>query len=467
MTLDGTSYDYCMLYGGEILSGKRAVVLSGGGAKGGYQIGAWQALRELNYSPAIVTGTSVGSLNAALMVLDKYEEALNLWENICMESVFAQFLENASNHDPNHEGYIKKLTIEALRNGGVDFSPLHKIIHSLVDEDALRKSPIEFGLVTTRLPTKKLVELFIGDIPRGEAIDYIMASASAFPLVKSYKIGDTKYIDGGYSDNLPIQMALDRGADEVVAINIGRVPVKKLKENCAQIHYVQNKRLFNDGRFGTVAIFDKELSLNNIRQGYLDTCKAFKLLDGDYYSFEKLECYNVYAYEGFCTKKFDSIFSVLPSDNRFERVGKQKVIDLIHNYKHNPFESNAAVLFCAELAAEIFELDPQKVYTLQEMVDHLVFESGALISEDSSSTIASLTRQLDKGLSIDLLKTVIKSWDKKLITGFCLQLLLEERLGLSQKRRLWLVASLMPEAFCAALFCSAALLKAKPKKINM
>ena len=310
------------------------------------------------------------------------------------------------------------------------------------------------------------VERFIGDIPRGEAVDYIMASASAFPLVRSYKIGHNKYIDGGYSDNLPIHMALDRGAEEIVAVNIGRMPVKKLKENCAEIHYVQNKRLFNNGQFGTVAIFDKELSLNNIRQGYLDTCKAFKLLDGDYYCFEKLECYNVYAYEGFCSKKFDSIFSVLPSDNRFERMGRQKVIELIDSYKHNPFEPNATALFCAELAAEIFELNPQKIYTLQEMVDHLVFESGALIAEDSTSTIASLTRELDKGLSLDLLKTVLKSWDKKLITGFCLQLLLEEKLGLPQKHRLWLVATLMPEAFCAALFCSAALLKAKPQKIN-
>ncbi len=448
------------------MSGKRAVVLSGGGAKGGYQIGAWQALRELKFSPDIITGTSVGSFNGALMVLNKYDEALNLWQNISMDHVFTQFLENAGNNNSNHEGYIRKLTIEALSKGGVDYSPLHKMIASLVNEDALRKSPIEFGLVTTKFPNKKHIERFIGDIPRGEAVDYIIASASAFPLVRSYKIGDCKYIDGGYSDNLPVQMALDHGAEEIVAVNIGRMPVKKLKENCAEIHYVQNKRLFNNGQFGTVAIFDKKLSLNNIRQGYLDTCKAFKLLDGDYYCFEKLECYNVYAYEGFCSKKFDSIFSVLPSENRFERMGKQKVIELIHSYKHNPFESNATALFCAELAAEIFELDPQKIYTLQEMVDHLVFEAGALISEDSINTIASLTRQIDKGISLDLLKTVIKSWDKKLVTGFCLQLLLEEKLEPTQKRRIWLIAALMPEAFCAALFCSAALLKAKPSKIN-
>ncbi|MBP3941474.1 MAG: patatin-like phospholipase family protein, partial [Christensenellaceae bacterium] len=47
--------------------GKKAVVLSGGGARGAYQAGAWKALRELDYQFDIVTGTSVGALNAAMM----------------------------------------------------------------------------------------------------------------------------------------------------------------------------------------------------------------------------------------------------------------------------------------------------------------------------------------------------------------------------------------------------------------
>ena len=62
--------------------GKKAVVLSGGGAKGGYQIGAWTALRKIGFYPEIVTGTSVGALNGALMALDKYEDALNIWQNM-------------------------------------------------------------------------------------------------------------------------------------------------------------------------------------------------------------------------------------------------------------------------------------------------------------------------------------------------------------------------------------------------
>ena len=56
----------------------RGLVLAGGGAKGAYQIGAYQALQEIGWMPDLITGTSVGCLNAALFVVGKVEEAAGL-----------------------------------------------------------------------------------------------------------------------------------------------------------------------------------------------------------------------------------------------------------------------------------------------------------------------------------------------------------------------------------------------------
>ena len=53
----------------------KALVLSGGGAKGSYQIGVWKALRELNIHFDIITGTSSGALNGALMTQNSYHKA--------------------------------------------------------------------------------------------------------------------------------------------------------------------------------------------------------------------------------------------------------------------------------------------------------------------------------------------------------------------------------------------------------
>ena len=45
----------------------RALVLSGGGSRGAYEIGAWQALEELGVKFDGVYGTSIGAMNAALV----------------------------------------------------------------------------------------------------------------------------------------------------------------------------------------------------------------------------------------------------------------------------------------------------------------------------------------------------------------------------------------------------------------
>ena len=165
--------------------GKKAVVLSGGGAKGGYQIGVWKVLRQMGFTPDIVVGTSVGALNGALMALDNFDAALDIWENMSMDSVFQNFVNMSDEENPDRESYIKELAKEAIFKGGADYTPLQERVKSLMDEEKLRTSPIRFGLVTTMFPKIKPVEVFIEDIPEGKAADYVLASAAAFPFMKS------------------------------------------------------------------------------------------------------------------------------------------------------------------------------------------------------------------------------------------------------------------------------------------
>ena len=62
--------------------GKLGLVLAGGGAKGSYQVGAYQALLELGLRPDIITGASVGSLNGAMFTMGKLDEAVELWTSM-------------------------------------------------------------------------------------------------------------------------------------------------------------------------------------------------------------------------------------------------------------------------------------------------------------------------------------------------------------------------------------------------
>ncbi|MEG0692572.1 MAG: patatin-like phospholipase family protein, partial [Oscillospiraceae bacterium] len=67
---------------------KNALVLAGGGARGSYQIGVWQALRDLSINIDIVTGTSVGALNAALVTMDDFDNAVEVWKNMKTTMIF-------------------------------------------------------------------------------------------------------------------------------------------------------------------------------------------------------------------------------------------------------------------------------------------------------------------------------------------------------------------------------------------
>ena len=67
---------------------KRALVLSGGGSKGAYEAGFLLAAKELNQHFDIVTGTSIGALNGALVAMGDYEGLEYTWNILDMDHVF-------------------------------------------------------------------------------------------------------------------------------------------------------------------------------------------------------------------------------------------------------------------------------------------------------------------------------------------------------------------------------------------
>ena len=64
------------------LKTKTALVLSGGGAKGAYQIGCWQAFQEAGIRFDLVAGSSIGGLNGALICQGDMDRAKTFWEKM-------------------------------------------------------------------------------------------------------------------------------------------------------------------------------------------------------------------------------------------------------------------------------------------------------------------------------------------------------------------------------------------------
>lgn len=276
---------------------KNALVLSGGGSRGGYEIGVWQALRELGVPIHIVTGTSVGALNGAMVVQDDFDRAVELWKELETHMVFD--LESGGGKETGRFDFeIAGMTAseaiayakEILIKGGAGTSGLENIVKRYVSEENIRSSEKKLGVVTVELPTLKPHYLFTEDIPQGKLHDYILASASCFPAVQAREIDGIRYIDGGYVDVMPVELALKQGADNIIAVYleaagfVRRDTVELAEETASKL--VMIKSHWDLGNF---LVFNTDNARRIIRLGYLDTMKAFGVFEGKWFTFSKGE----------------------------------------------------------------------------------------------------------------------------------------------------------------------------------
>lgn len=253
---------------------KTALVLSGGGSRGAYECGVWQALSELDVSLDMVVGVSVGAINGAMVVQGDLLKTDNLWRQIETDMVF----------DVSADAKIPDFAKEFITHGGAGSTGLQKLLSLYLDETAIRKSDIDFGLLTVEMPSLKPHYLWIDDIPEGKLADYITASASAFPAIHTHKIEGKEFIDGGFENNLPVPMAWEHGATDIIAVFLS-APGKFFPE---QVTDIPNLRLIKSSwDLGDFLVFDKLNAAKIIRLGYLDTMKSFEVFDGEYYTFVK------------------------------------------------------------------------------------------------------------------------------------------------------------------------------------
>lgn len=109
-----------------------------------------------------------------------------------------------------------------IKEKGADITPLKNIMKSLLDEDKLRVSSIDFGLCTVRYPSLKPLFITKNEMEKGHVLDYLIASASCFPIFPIHTFLGQSYIDGGYYDNVPIDLAFSMGADEVIVVDMNK-----------------------------------------------------------------------------------------------------------------------------------------------------------------------------------------------------------------------------------------------------
>ena len=252
---------------------QKALVLAGGGARGSYQVGVWRALMELDWHPQIITGTSVGSLNGAMFVLDLYETARDMWLTIRSRDVMELPEEDAD------LSALHQFLRSVVKAGGMDVSPLEGIVERVLDEKALRAASTRFGLVTVEQRGLKPRELMLDEIPEGRVKDYLMASAACFPALRARDIDGVKFLDGGYSDNMPTGLAKRMGAEELVCVDLEGVGITR-----PNLTGLPTTMVRSYWELGDILHFDPDTARRNMELGYYDTLRAFGRIRGCAYA---------------------------------------------------------------------------------------------------------------------------------------------------------------------------------------
>ena len=115
---------------------KTALVLGGGGSRGAYEIGVWQALKALGIRIDMVYGTSVGAINAAMVAQGDVDLTAELWKELETDMVFDMA------PDSKPVDYVKEIVV----NQGAGTGPLHSMLEKYVDEKKVRDSGMDFGI---------------------------------------------------------------------------------------------------------------------------------------------------------------------------------------------------------------------------------------------------------------------------------------------------------------------------------
>ena len=352
---------------------KRAVVLCGGGTKGSYELGVWQALRELQIDYQIVTGTSIGSVNGAMMACRDYENAKFLWETIEMENVMKDGinLTNTIEGMYNQKELIRPFLKKYVKNKGADVSPFEKFIEDLIDEEKIRQSDVEYGLVTVQVSPMKPLELTLNEIPQGMLKEYIMCSSAIFPLFPMHKIENKTYIDGCYYDNLPIDFALRMGADEVIAVDLHTNPSHGEYLNKPFVTYIRPSR-----SLGTMMNFDHALLMANARMGYQDTMKVYGKYYGYVYTFEKESMEKYRRAMDHFLYRMTELDLLVRDEMPVKRFAKKSEFNKVHTLLAERSEKEKMspreyFLAAAEICGEVFDVDAAIEYSMEHFVETL------------------------------------------------------------------------------------------------
>jgi NTE family protein len=188
------------------------LALGGGGARGFAHVGVIQGLEEAGIRPELVTGTSAGSLVAALYASGRQGPQLQRIADTMDEATFADW------------------TLPLFSRGMLRGDALARYVSQQVGGRRIEELPMPLGILSTDLHSGQGV-LF----QRGDVATAVRASSAVPGLFQPVLISGREYVDGGLVAPVPVRQARQMGAELVIAVDISQVPESNSATDVFQI----------------------------------------------------------------------------------------------------------------------------------------------------------------------------------------------------------------------------------------
>jgi len=188
----------------------RAFVLGGGGNRGAYEVGMLEALAERGIWPDVVVGTSIGAVNGAALAadptLDGVHHLAERWEALEDTNPFSVS--------------VWRGTTTAIRSGTHVLAPepAERFVRDLVGVDTFEELVVPFHCVAACIETS--TETWFD---RGPLVGPVMASSALPGVFPPRRVGDRHYFDGGLVNSIPVERAIELGAEELYVLQVGHI----------------------------------------------------------------------------------------------------------------------------------------------------------------------------------------------------------------------------------------------------
>lgn len=337
------------------MSNQVGLVLSGGGAKGAYHLGAMKAIQEMNISIDMISGASIGALNGAILA-----SAKNLDEGIShMEDVWyclaqqnpIQLTTNGIKPKLPSMGYISALISSGLKltnpfaiiyhlskffkiEHACDDSVLQKMMQEYLNLEQLQHSiPLYVSIFEQYHANSAIDDFLVGikdafqtgilgienrlsefrhiqSLPLEQQKETILASAALPLLFKAYQSeNSSRFTDGGQGGmiksqgNTPIQPLIDSGCKHIIVVHLDGTSLWH-RHDFPDVEIIEIRPSIDMGGFFEMLDFSKPNIQTLIDTGYQDAKLALSQVK------ESLEHLNAMRQS---TQQLKQVFNTAPS----------------------------------------------------------------------------------------------------------------------------------------------------------